>query len=52
MPPYSALFSMQLSAEEKARVAREVEEAALPFFPHDRMSFPAQVIIVTGKKPS
>jgi ubiquinone/menaquinone biosynthesis C-methylase UbiE len=41
-----------LSTEERARVAQEVEESARPFFPHDRMSFPAQVIIVTGEKPS
>ena len=41
-----------LSAEERVKAAQEVAEAARPFFPHDRMSFPAQVIIVTGKKPS
>ena len=41
-----------LSADERARVAREVEESARPFFPHNRMSFPAQVLIVTGKRPT
>jgi ubiquinone/menaquinone biosynthesis C-methylase UbiE len=41
-----------LSEEERASVEQEVEDAARPFFPHGRMSFPAQVIIVTGKKPS
>ena len=40
-----------LSAEERMRVAREIREAAREFFPNDRMSFPAQVLIVTGKKP-
>jgi ubiquinone/menaquinone biosynthesis C-methylase UbiE len=40
-----------LSEEERARVAQEVQEAAREFFPNDQMSFPAQMIIVTGKKP-
>jgi ubiquinone/menaquinone biosynthesis C-methylase UbiE len=38
-----------LSEEERARVAREAEEAARTFFPNDLMSFPAQVIVVTGQ---
>jgi ubiquinone/menaquinone biosynthesis C-methylase UbiE len=41
-----------LSAEERVRVAQEVQEAAREFFPDNRMSFPAQMLIVTGKKPS
>ncbi|PYS77858.1 MAG: hypothetical protein DMF66_08360 [Acidobacteria bacterium] len=41
-----------LSAKERVGVAREVEESARPFFPDDRMSFPAQVLIVTGKRPT
>jgi SAM-dependent methyltransferase len=38
-----------LSEEERARVAREAAEAARPFFPNGRMSFPAQVIVATGR---
>ena len=40
-----------LSAGERDRVAREVQEAVREFFPDDRMSFPAQMLVVTGKKP-
>jgi ubiquinone/menaquinone biosynthesis C-methylase UbiE len=40
-----------LSEGERAEVAREVAESVREFFPNGRMSFPAQVIIVTGKKP-
>ncbi len=40
-----------LSAEERVRVAREVEEAVREFFPADRMNIPAQMLVVTGKKP-
>lgn len=40
----------KLSAAEKARLSQEVLEAVRVFFPHDRMSFPAQMIIVTGTK--
>ncbi|HEX8846152.1 MAG TPA: class I SAM-dependent methyltransferase [Pyrinomonadaceae bacterium] len=42
----------ELSEEERARVAQEVQQSAREFFPHNRMSFPAQMLIVTGKKPS
>lgn len=42
----------KLSAEEKTEVARAVQEAAREFFPNNQMSFPAQVLIVTGTKPS
>ena len=40
----------RLSAEERAQVAQEVQEAAREYFPNSQMSFPAQMIIVTGKK--
>lgn len=41
----------KLSADQVLRVQQEVREAAGEFFPNDQMSFPAQMIIVTGKKP-
>ncbi len=41
-----------LSTKERLRVAREVQEAARAFFPNNRMDFPAQAIVVTGKKPN
>jgi ubiquinone/menaquinone biosynthesis C-methylase UbiE len=39
-------------ATEKRRdvVAQEVQEAVLEFFPNNKMNFPAQMIIVTGRK--
>ena len=40
-----------LSAEERIKVAQEVEEAVREFFPEGRMSFPSQMLVVTGKKP-
>jgi uncharacterized protein YdhG (YjbR/CyaY superfamily) len=38
---------------EKRRdvVAQEVQEAVREFFPNNQMNFPAQMIIVTGRKP-
>lgn len=42
----------RLSAEQLLRVAQEVQEAARPFFPDNKMNFPAQAVIVTGRKPS
>jgi SAM-dependent methyltransferase len=42
----------QLSEEEQAQVAREVEQAVQEFFPQNQMKFPAQMIIATGKKPN
>ncbi|MGH9968933.1 MAG: class I SAM-dependent methyltransferase [Pyrinomonadaceae bacterium] len=42
----------KLSAEERIQVTREVEEAAREFFPKDEMSLPAQMLIVTGHKPT
>ena len=40
----------RLTAAERLRVAQEVQEAARAFFPNDQMSFPAQMLIVTGHK--
>ena len=40
----------KLTAAERAQVAQEVQAAAREFFPHDRMSFPAQMLIVSGRK--
>ena len=41
----------QLTPELASRVATEVREAVSEFFPNGKMSFPAEVIIVTGSKP-
>jgi len=40
-----------LPASEQAEVANEVQQAIKEFFPSDQMSFPCEMIIVTGKKP-
>jgi SAM-dependent methyltransferase len=40
-----------LSADESFQVAEEVQNSVREFFPNDRMSFPAQMIIVRGSKP-
>jgi len=40
-----------LSAEDSQRAALEVQEAAREFFPNDQMSFPAQMFVVSGRKP-
>ena len=40
----------QLSPAQLQRARSEVEEAIRPYFPDDRMSFPAQAIIVTARK--
>jgi ubiquinone/menaquinone biosynthesis C-methylase UbiE len=42
----------KLSAEQVLRVKKEVPEAVGEFFPNNQMSFPAQMIVVTGKKPA
>lgn len=42
----------QLSADEQAQIAVEIEQAAQEFFPANRMKFPAQLIIATGNKPA
>jgi len=41
-----------LSADEQAQIAIEAEQAMKEYFPADQMKFPAQMIIVTGNKPS
>ncbi len=40
----------QLSEDEQSQITREMEEAVQEFFPANQMKFPAQMIIVTGKK--
>jgi len=40
-----------LSKQQLDRIAQEVREAVGEFFPKGQMSFPAQMIIVTGRKP-
>lgn len=40
-----------LPTVQARRAALEVQEAVSEFFPNDQMSFPAQMIIVTGIKP-
>jgi SAM-dependent methyltransferase len=41
----------RLTTEQVVRVEQEVENAVREFFPNNQMNFPAQMIIVTGKKP-
>jgi SAM-dependent methyltransferase len=40
----------KLSAPEQAQIAKEVLESVKEFFPDNQMSFPAQMLIVTGRK--
>ena len=40
-----------LPATEQSRIAAEVEQAVKPFFPHNQMKFPTQMLIAAGKKP-
>ena len=40
----------RLTSEQLVRLAQEVKEAVRQFFPEGHMSFPAQAILVTGKK--
>jgi ubiquinone/menaquinone biosynthesis C-methylase UbiE len=40
----------KLSNEEQSQIAEEVVEAVKEFFPNDQMSFPAQMLIVRGRK--
>ena len=42
----------KLSAGEVQRIRQEVLAAARDYFPNHRMSFPAQMLIVSGSKPS
>jgi hypothetical protein len=41
----------KLSPAQALSVAKEIKEAVAQFFPNNQMSFPAQMIIVTGRKP-
>jgi SAM-dependent methyltransferase len=41
-----------LSSEYRGRLADEVQEAVREFFPDGQMRFPAQMLIVSGAKPS
>ena len=41
----------RLSQTEADLVAKEAQEAVREFFPNNQMKFPAQMIIVTGRKP-
>ena len=41
----------KLSEEERSQIATEVKQAVKEYFPNDQMRFPAQMLIVTGKKP-
>jgi SAM-dependent methyltransferase len=41
----------KLSEEEKSRIAKEVLDSVKEFFPNDQMKFPAQMLIVIGRKP-
>jgi ubiquinone/menaquinone biosynthesis C-methylase UbiE len=42
----------QLSEHERTQVAQTIERAVSEFFPENQMKFPAQMIIVTGRKPN
>jgi ubiquinone/menaquinone biosynthesis C-methylase UbiE len=39
-----------MSAEQRDLIAQEAQEAVRQYFPNNQMNFPAQMIIVTGKK--
>lgn len=41
-----------LSDGERQQIAAEVSQAVAEFFPNNQMRFPAQMIIVSGKKPT
>ncbi len=41
----------KVTEEKKAEIATEVLQGLQEFFPHNQMEFPAQMIIVTGRKP-
>ena len=41
-----------VSDDKKCEIADEVKHAVRPFFPDGHMKFPAQMIIVSGKKPA
>jgi len=41
----------RLCAEQVVRVTQDVQEVVREYFPKNLMSFPAQMIVVTGNKP-
>ena len=41
-----------MSDDLRLKIANEVKQAVAEFFPNERMSFPAQMLIVTGDKPN
>lgn len=41
-----------LPPEQQSQVTRDIQQAVQNFFPHNQMKFPAQMIIVTGRKPN
>ncbi|HEX7334893.1 MAG TPA: methyltransferase domain-containing protein [Pyrinomonadaceae bacterium] len=41
----------KLSSDEQAQITSEIKQAVKEFFPANQMRFPAQMIVVTGKKP-
>jgi hypothetical protein len=41
----------KLSEDEQAQIVTEVREAAAEFFPNEQMKMPAQMVIVSGRKP-
>jgi hypothetical protein len=41
---------IKLSEEDKKKIGTEVQQAVRPFFRNNQMRFPAQMIIVTGKR--
>ena len=41
-----------MSDDLRLKIANEVKEAVAEFFPNEHMSFPAQMLIVTGDKPN
>lgn len=40
-----------MPADKRGQIAAEVKEAVAPFFSDEGMSFPAQMLVVTGDKP-
>lgn len=42
----------KLPSDEQAQIGREVEHEAADFFPRNQMNFPAQMVLVSGKKPA
>lgn len=40
----------KLPSDEQAQIGREVEQESADFFPQNQMNFPAQMVLVSGKK--